>query len=200
MDDPHVPAPLANLLCSDQRRDFPAQEGDRLDRYASERMWWMKPEAERSYENSEVGTDDGVAPKVFTVDEANRMLPLVSVIVRDIRDTFRSYSDTKKELGRRRQAARDHSENDVEPDVRTTSLERKVDRLSGEVKDLVRELGELGVLIKDPVEGLVDFPFERDGEPAFLCWKHGEERVSSWHGVDEGYSTRRPIDSAPSPA
>jgi hypothetical protein len=58
----------------------------------------------------------------------------------------------------------------------------------------VERLDELGVTLKDLDLGLLDFPSERDGEEVLLCWHVGEESVSSWHGLEEGYAGRKPID------
>jgi hypothetical protein len=50
-----------------------------------------------------------------------------------------------------------------------------------------------GILLRDPETGLVDFPAMRDGEPVYLCWRLGEERVGHWHPLDSGFSGRRPL-------
>jgi hypothetical protein len=58
----------------------------------------------------------------------------------------------------------------------------------------VDKLEELGVVLKDLDLGLLDFPSEREGEEVLLCWHVGEESVTSWHGLEEGYAGRKPID------
>ncbi|MFL5964675.1 MAG: DUF2203 domain-containing protein [Gaiellaceae bacterium] len=58
----------------------------------------------------------------------------------------------------------------------------------------VDRLEELGVVLKDLDLGLLDFPSEREGEEVLLCWHVGEESVTSWHGLEEGYAGRKPID------
>ena len=58
----------------------------------------------------------------------------------------------------------------------------------------VDKLEELGVVLKDLDLGLLDFPSVRDGEEVLLCWQVGEESVTSWHGLEEGYAGRKPID------
>ncbi len=58
----------------------------------------------------------------------------------------------------------------------------------------VDRLDELGVTVKDLDLGLLDFPSQRDGAPVLLCWHVGEDAVSAWHGLDEGYAGRKPID------
>jgi hypothetical protein len=56
------------------------------------------------------------------------------------------------------------------------------------------ELEELGVLVKDAARGLVDFPSLRDGEVVELCWLDGEEAVTHWHRVGEGFAGRQRLD------
>ncbi len=58
----------------------------------------------------------------------------------------------------------------------------------------VERLEELGVTLKDLDLGLLDFPAEREGEDVLLCWHVGEDSVAFWHGLDEGYAGRKPID------
>jgi hypothetical protein len=58
----------------------------------------------------------------------------------------------------------------------------------------VERLAALGTLVKDPDLGLVDFPAIRDGASVLLCWHVGEERVAYWHGYEEGFAGRKPID------
>jgi hypothetical protein len=58
----------------------------------------------------------------------------------------------------------------------------------------VERLEELGVELKDPDTGLLDFPALRDGDPVLLCWHVGEDAVAFWHDPQEGFVGRRPID------
>ena len=51
-----------------------------------------------------------------------------------------------------------------------------------------------GAIVKDLDEGLVDFPAVRDGEEILLCWRLGEEEVAYWHGLEEGFAGRQPLD------
>jgi hypothetical protein len=55
----------------------------------------------------------------------------------------------------------------------------------------VNAIHELGAVVKDPDEGLVDFPAQLDGLEVYLCWKLGEDAIEYWHGVDEGYAGRK---------
>ena len=63
------------------------------------------------------------------------------------------------------------------------------------IKDAVGEIDAAGVQIKDLDIGLLDFPCEVDGQIILLCWRLGESAITHWHGTDEGFAGRKPIDS-----
>jgi hypothetical protein len=67
-------------------------------------------------------------------------------------------------------------------------------RLARELSDCVAELGDEGIEVKDLDLGLIDFPGVREGEEVWLCWRVGEDAVEWWHGLEEGYAGRKPID------
>ena len=51
-----------------------------------------------------------------------------------------------------------------------------------------------GCVVKNLDLGLLDFPALRDGRPIYLCWKAGESTLGHWHGTDEGFANRKPLD------
>jgi hypothetical protein len=62
--------------------------------------------------------------------------------------------------------------------------------------EAAERLEELGVIVKDADRGLVDFPALREnGEEVLLCWQVGEEEIAFWHGVEEGFAGRKPLDA-----
>lgn len=61
------------------------------------------------------------------------------------------------------------------------------------VKAGLAEIAAMGGAIKDLGLGLVDFPHLRDGRVVNLCWKYGETAIGHWHGLDEGYASRKPL-------
>jgi hypothetical protein len=69
-----------------------------------------------------------------------------------------------------------------------------IQRESDGIAECVDVFDQAGVQVKSLEEGLLDFPSERDGEAIFLCWKVGEDKVRFWHGVDEGFAGRKPLD------
>ena len=69
-----------------------------------------------------------------------------------------------------------------------------IQREAEAIADCVRVFDAADVQVKSLEEGLLDFPSERNGEDVFLCWQVGEEKVAFWHGIDEGFAGRKPLD------
>ncbi|MBQ17135.1 MAG: hypothetical protein CMJ65_08420 [Planctomycetaceae bacterium] len=126
--------------------------------------------------------------QLFTLEEANQRLPLVRAIVRDIVTLFQDLHDRRERLNELRNRSQ-HSEYRDEVEQMERDLEGDIETL----ESYVVELKELGVALKDPLLGLVDFRTLADGREAYLCWKLGEDEISWWHELDSGFSDRRPI-------
>ena len=80
--------------------------------------------------------------------------------------------------------------------VEPRELQSVQERLDEEVAGIARcvaRIHELGGLVKDLDAGLVDFPARREGVEVLLCWRLGEDEVGYWHGLEEGFSGRRPL-------
>lgn len=123
--------------------------------------------------------------RLFDVEEADRMLPLVRSIVRGMIEDW----ETRRDAIERLEA--------LPPDRRHEAgqpLHAEVDALTEKLVEAAEELADLGVEFKGIEEGLVDFPARRDGELVYLCWKYGEDRVAWWHPVDAGFAGRRPLE------
>ncbi len=133
--------------------------------------------------------------KLFTLEEANKMLPTVRGMLQSLRS--RRYEIGKLE---EKKAVEELSwlreDGTVSPKAREEVA--RLDELLRQEKEALDEaLGRLiatGAQLKDLDEGLVDFLAERDGEVVCLCWKDGEERISSWHDLESGFAGRRPMD------
>ncbi len=123
-------------------------------------------------------------PKYFTVDEANRTLPLVRRIVEDIVASHRELLDRMLEIRETRPV---HAPG---PD-RRRQLEIEVADLTKRINGYIAELEKIGAQFKGFEEGLVDFYAEIEDQPVFLCWKLGEEQIEYWHELEAGYAGRR---------
>ncbi len=130
----------------------------------------------------------------FTVEQANAMLPLVRAITEDLVRQARSFFEREQRLERLR-GNRELSDGDPYAEE-LLAIEQELDRQRDTLKRYVDELHELGVELKSPTEGLVDFPSMRDGRRIYLCWKLGEPEVAFWHDLEAGFAGRQPIETA----
>ena len=120
--------------------------------------------------------------RLFTVEEANAMLPDLGTALEAMREA-REVVLRSAEHVRGKVAGNGGGQESTEYTEALALIRRETERLSQE-----------GILLRDVETGLVDFPAERDGEPMFLCWRLGEPEVAFWHPVDTGFSGRRPLE------
>lgn len=79
-------------------------------------------------------------------------------------------------------------------DPAKTALERgQLQYLVNRVNECLAEVSSLGAVPKGLEPALVDFPHRLGGEEVYLCWRAGEKRITHYHGVEEGFSGRRPL-------
>jgi hypothetical protein len=122
--------------------------------------------------------------KLFTVEEANALLPRLKELLDDLaihRDALREKAAHLEPI---LQAASANGGGRVgsEYGVEAYNLYLAIERIRG-----------LGVILKDLDMGLLDFPHERDGRVVFLCWHPPEESVAFWHEIEAGYAGRQPL-------
>jgi len=130
-----------------------------------------------------------MTPKYFTVDQANRTLPLVRRIVSDI---VEEYGRWKEHVFRYELVAAGSSAAKGESPEQV-ALREKVDDSAQRINRFVEELVGIGCVFKGFEEGLVDFRSQLEGRDVLLCWKLGEESVEYWHEADAGYAGRQPL-------
>lgn len=132
------------------------------------------------------------AARFFSVDEAERMLPLVQRIVYDIVEAYPRWQRRIQEF--------DRLSRETDVTVSREQLEKlrhAIDDDAERINRFVAELHDLGCHFKGFEEGLVDFYSLRDGRTVCLCWRLGEERIRFWHEVDAGFAGRQPLDPLP---
>jgi hypothetical protein len=127
--------------------------------------------------------------KIFTPDEANRMLPLVARIADDIVGTYVDVNRALQEFEACKQAAEKDAFKAEELVQRDADVARVLDRFQG----LIEEVEALGGTVKDYERGFIDFYGEVDGEIVYLCWERGEPRIDHWHRLEEGFAKRRSL-------
>ncbi|MHC4134506.1 MAG: DUF2203 family protein [Planctomycetota bacterium] len=132
--------------------------------------------------------------RLFTLDEANRLLPLVRAIARD---AVASYRAAKKAI----HALQRSKAQPAAPTAEALRLEHRIETHLEELRRLVAEIDDLGCRLRDYERGAVDFPaavLDAQGLFVVYCWALGERRVAHWHSEDEGYESRRLVGVAAS--
>lgn len=130
--------------------------------------------------------------KLFSVEDANKALPLVRAIVEDIVGQYQKVDDLRRRLSVL--STRNTSKpaiNDPYAEERKHS-ESELEAEEFKLQEYVEELERLGVELKGP-DGLCDFPSTLDGRPVYLCWRLGEPEVAFWHDRQAGFAGRQPI-------
>jgi hypothetical protein len=135
----------------------------------------------------------GKKRKYFTVEEANKALPLVRMIVSDIVRQDRVVEDLQQRLSRLTNERRRPS-NDLYAEELAES-QAQLDAEEAKLLSFHEELKRLGVEFKGQ-DGLCDFYSIRDGREVFLCWRLGEPEVLYWHDLDAGFAGRQPLETS----
>lgn len=138
--------------------------------------------------------DEG--PRFFTVEEANALVPALEIEFGRIARARSEVAPLITRLGGAEVSVEIlNGDREAPPGLREDAL--RLGGLAGEITSAVERMNALGALVKDLEMGLVDFYALREGEPVLLCWQFGEPAVTHWHGVEEGYGGRRPLEDAP---
>ena len=130
--------------------------------------------------------------RTYTVDEANKELPRVRRIVAQISELSALLPELEDQA---RIAEYESKRKTGSPEDRDRHQQAR-DAVSGAELELLKSVASLngmGIQLKGPLEGLIDFPSLRDGEPIELCWKLGEDKVEHWHHIGEGFAGRRKL-------
>ena len=127
------------------------------------------------------------AARRYTIEEANALVPEVRAVLLQLAVEQRRLDAAHAEMHRRLA-----SDGDPEAAADASRSEAEVSEIGDGMRSLIAHLEDLGIQLRDPEMGLVDFPAERDGKQVWLCWRLADATVAYWHGTDEGYATRRP--------
>lgn len=134
-----------------------------------------------------------MSDRTFTLDEAHSLLPVLESLLRTAitsKKLIEEFEGEQQELNHRI-----FLNGGTHVDV-VSLARRKAERVKAEqrAKDAIAEIDSIGVQVKDLDIGLLDFPCDVEGRKILLCWKLGEKAITHWHGTDEGFAGRKPID------
>lgn len=128
--------------------------------------------------------------KVFSVDEANLLIPLLTEKLKELQGL--------KTLISRREAAIDALEMISEPGSGGVAPEvgREIKAYQGLLNryyEGIENIHAMGCFLKDVEIGLVDVYGRHNGRIVHYCWRLGEKSIAYWHDVGRGYRHRQPL-------
>jgi hypothetical protein len=133
-------------------------------------------------------------PRYFSHEQATRLLPEVERLLRLAIHARMVREEADQAITALRQ--RVQAMGGIVVDVSKARLfQQSREEGAKHLKEAFEAIKELGVQVKDLDSGLVDFPTTYRGEEVLLCWRLGEPRIGHWHGLEEGFRGRKPIDT-----
>ena len=130
--------------------------------------------------------------RLFTYEEANALVPWLQrtfdrlgASMERLESVRERLADIQRQRQRQNGTFRQHDE--------IQRMQAEVDRMGNDVRSMVDDIGEEGIIIRDIGQGLVDFPHMREGREIYLCWIKGEESIGFWHETDRGFIHRQPL-------
>ena len=131
--------------------------------------------------------DDQEHERLFTISEANHLIPQLNARIASVRQAKAVLARTKDDI-RRASARAEYGGGSTAGPLYISSLHQ--------ISSNLQAIQEMGVLVKDVDLGLCDFPHLRDGRVVFLCWKFGESEIKWWHETTTGYKDRCPLEGS----
>jgi hypothetical protein len=126
----------------------------------------------------------------FTREEAEALLPQISIVLLQIQDYRKVLQQNEEELDALHALAMGNGHH---LHVGINKLQIELAEQIQTMQELINELSGFGCELKDPTIGLIDFLSLRNGREVYLCWHLGEERINFWHYLDAGFAGRQPL-------
>ena len=132
--------------------------------------------------------------RIISIDEANRMLPLLRHIVGDIMANWEKIIFKRAQLERiEKRLDPSGSGPSADPDGVVQNLKRELNHLLDKINSYILEVEELGCFVEEFKSGIINFPSLYCGRKVFLCWRPEEQTVTHWHELDETFHDLVPI-------
>jgi hypothetical protein len=131
--------------------------------------------------------------KTFTLEQAHALLPVLKSLLKQAMKSKKLLDKMEKEFQDLRH--RILLSGGLSVDIAAVARRRaERDKVTQDAKDALAEIHAIGVQVKDLDMGLLDFPCALEDQIVLLCWKYGEEKIGFWHGQQEGFKGRKPVD------
>lgn len=130
---------------------------------------------------------------LFTLEEARALLPRLRPMLESLQAAARELRELETAVAAQRRGASGDGNLLADPFAEGTRP-TPLDRARRKAQDELEAITALGVEVKDPERGLIDFRHERGGEVIYLCYLLGEPDIAYWHGLEAGFAGRQPLD------
>ena len=128
--------------------------------------------------------------RIFTLDEANALLPRLSEIIGEMQAKQPALARLREELAAMGRTA---SGNGHLVGKELRDKQQRAEAIAGQLDELLAEVTSFGCELKGLDQGLIDFPAERDGRTVYLCWRLGEGTITHWHDIEAGFAGRQQL-------
>lgn len=125
----------------------------------------------------------------YTLEEANAALPWLEEVLARMVPLKEQLESQQKELMSLMQHRSGNGATSHDKEIEEG--QRTLDDLARQFRQDLQDITNRGIMVRDIVRGLVDFPSVREGKTIFLCWLRGEPRIDYWHGTNEGFASRK---------
>lgn len=134
----------------------------------------------------------GMGERRFTIEEAQAALREVRPLAEELVERHRALQEAM-----RRQAEITlriaGNGGGLQPQS-LVEVQQAAAREAAALSRCLERIQELGAQVKDLERGLLDWPALREGEEVLFCWHVGEDEIRFWHGAEDGFAGRRPLD------
>ena len=134
-----------------------------------------------------------MANRTFTLQEAQTLLPVLESLLRSAMEAKAILEAVDQEFQQVASRVFLHGGSFLNIGYLKKRKAEK-EKAAQRVKDALAEIAATGVQVKDLDIGLLDFPCVVEERVILLCWKLGEKGITHWHGTEEGFAGRKPID------
>jgi len=136
----------------------------------------------------------GKPKKYFAPDEVEALIPELTEIMGRLMETRGELTEVRAALQQEQHRIMLAGGGLLDQEAWRERAHR-LEELTRQAQDGIAAIARMGGVPKDLGKGLVDFPTLRNGREVNLCWCFGETKINFWHGLDEGYSGRKPLET-----
>ncbi len=120
--------------------------------------------------------------RYFSLEEANKVLE-------SLKPTIYDYIEKREEM-----ISLIEDTSSTEDQLEKMYIDSVLDQMKNELNKLLYEISSKGATIKGLNPLLLDFLAKKDDQNIWLCWLEGEDEISFWHGIDEGFMGRKSVN------